>query len=96
MLVNLLANAARHGRPPIEITLASSTITVQDHGAGFPDDILQAGPQRFARRGASGGAGLGLAIAVQHATAMGLQLTLRNAERGGAVVEIGLAAEQGA
>ncbi len=40
MLTNLLANASRHGRPPIEVSLETTqgrvAIGVRDHGEGLP------------------------------------------------------------
>lgn len=66
VLFNLLANAARHGKPPIQVTVEGRVIRVRDHGPGFPSDLLADGPSRF-RTGsadrAGHGHGLGLTIA---------------------------------
>ena len=36
VLFNLLANAARHGKPPIQVTVEGRVIRVRDHGPGSP------------------------------------------------------------
>ncbi|MFE6282330.1 two-component system sensor histidine kinase CseC [Streptomyces sp. NPDC057877] len=81
VLFNLLANAARHGRPPIEVTVEGRVIRVRDHGPGFPEDLLAEGPSRF-RTGsmdrAGRGHGLGLTIAAGQARVLGARLTFRN------------------
>ncbi len=87
VLFNLLANAARHGRPPIEVTVEGRVIRVRDHGPGFPEDLLAAGPSRF-RTGSSDrsgrGHGLGLTIAAGQARVLGARLTFRNVRPAGA------------
>ncbi|MFJ3667514.1 two-component system sensor histidine kinase CseC [Streptomyces sp. NPDC090106] len=87
VLFNLLANAARHGRPPIEVTVEGRVIRVRDHGPGFPDDLLADGPSRF-RTGsadrAGHGHGLGLTIAAGQARVLGARLTFRNIRAAGA------------
>ncbi|GGV18727.1 two-component sensor histidine kinase [Kitasatospora herbaricolor] len=91
---NLLANAHRHGLPPVEVRVAGTTVRIRDHGPGYPDDVLRDGPQRF-RTGArerGNGHGLGLTIAQGHAEAIGVQLLLGNHPEGGAVAELRLPA----
>ncbi|MFE7213416.1 two-component system sensor histidine kinase CseC [Streptomyces sp. NPDC001698] len=87
VLFNLLANAARHGRPPIEVTVEGRVIRVRDHGPGFPEDLLAEGPSRF-RTGstdrAGHGHGLGLTIAAGQARVLGARLTFRNVRPAGA------------
>ncbi|MEY9993289.1 signal transduction histidine kinase [Streptomyces sp. V4I8] len=87
VLFNLLANAARHGRPPIEVTVEGRVIRVRDHGPGFPEDLLADGPSRF-RTGSSDrsgrGHGLGLTIAAGQARVLGARLTFRNVRPAGA------------
>ncbi|MGW2763929.1 two-component system sensor histidine kinase CseC [Streptomyces sp. NPDC001275] len=87
VLFNLLANAARHGRPPIEVTVEGRVIRVRDHGPGFPEDLLAEGPSRF-RTGstdrAGHGHGLGLTIATGQARVLGARLTFRNVRPAGA------------
>jgi signal transduction histidine kinase len=87
VLFNLLANAARHGRPPIEVTVEGRVIRVRDHGPGFPEELLAEGPSRF-RTGsmdrAGQGHGLGLTIAAGQARVLGARLTFRNVRPAGA------------
>ncbi|MDX6546054.1 MAG: hypothetical protein QOG02_1828, partial [Gaiellales bacterium] len=92
VLENVIANAQRHGAPPITISVAASRVTVRDHGPGFAADMLERATERFAAgdpaRGE--GIGLGLAIAAAQARVLGGELVLANAEQGGAVVTIEL------
>lgn len=85
VLFNLLANAARHGRPPVEVTVEGRVVRVRDHGPGFPEDLLAEGPSRF-RTGSSDragrGHGLGLTIAAGQARVLGARLTFRNVRDG--------------
>ncbi|GGV54401.1 two-component system sensor histidine kinase CseC [Streptomyces griseoflavus] len=87
VLFNLLANAARHGRPPVEVTVEGRVIRVRDHGPGFPVGLLAEGPSRF-RTGstdrAGRGHGLGLTIAAGQARVLGARLTFRNVRPAGA------------
>ncbi|MFJ8494855.1 two-component system sensor histidine kinase CseC [Streptomyces sp. NPDC094038] len=87
VLFNLLANAARHGKPPIEVTVEGRVIRVRDHGPGFPEKLLAEGPSRF-RTGsedrAGQGHGLGLTIAAGQARVLGARLTFRNIRPAGA------------
>ncbi|MER5858712.1 two-component system sensor histidine kinase CseC [Streptomyces sp. NPDC059688] len=91
VLFNLLANAARHGRPPIEVTVEGRVIRVRDHGPGFPEALLAEGPSRF-RTGsmdrAGTGHGLGLTIAAGQARVLGARLTFRNVRPAGVPAHI--------
>ncbi|MEU9983342.1 two-component system sensor histidine kinase CseC [Streptomyces sp. NPDC050856] len=82
ILGNLLANAAKHGKPPVEVTVEGRVLRVRDHGPGFPEALLREGPSRF-RTGstdrAGHGHGLGLTIAAGQARVLGARLTFRNA-----------------
>lgn len=78
VLANLIANAHRHGRPPVVLTVSGAQISVEDHGPGFPDWLLSGGPRRFGADGPTRGHGLGLAIAQAQATAMGATLSFSN------------------
>ncbi|GAA3844440.1 HAMP domain-containing sensor histidine kinase [Streptomyces phyllanthi] len=87
VLFNLLANAAKHGRAPIQVTVEGRVIRVRDHGRGFPEELLADGPRRF-RTGSSDragqGHGLGLTIAAGQARVLGARLTFRNVRPAGA------------
>lgn len=81
ILGNLLANAARHGGTPIEVTVDGRNLRVRDHGPGFPEELLAEGPSRFrtgSRDRAGRGHGLGLTIAAGQARVLGARLTFRN------------------
>ncbi|MGS2588662.1 two-component system sensor histidine kinase CseC [Streptomyces hebeiensis] len=82
ILGNLLANAAKHGSAPVEVTVEGRVVRVRDHGPGFPEALLREGPSRF-RTGttdrAGHGHGLGLTIAAGQARVLGARLTFRNA-----------------
>jgi signal transduction histidine kinase len=91
ILVNLVANAVRHGAPPVLVEVDGSRISVRDHGPGFPEAILRDGPIRF-RMGPdqTGGHGLGLTIALGQARVLGARLDLTNAPDGGALATVDL------
>ncbi|EMF54330.1 MULTISPECIES: HAMP domain-containing sensor histidine kinase [Streptomyces] len=88
VLGNLVANAHKHGRPPVvlsvEATAEGAVVTVRDHGDGFPEYLRAEGPQRFRTEGSLKGHGLGLTIAVGQAEVLGARLAFENAEDGGA------------
>lgn len=88
VLGNLVANAHKHGRPPVALTVDGPVLTVRDHGDGFPDYLLARGPQRF--RSGGRGHGLGLTIAVGQARAIGARLEFRQAEGGGGLAVLTL------
>ncbi|MGE6733161.1 sensor histidine kinase, partial [Streptomyces sp. NPDC059900] len=91
---NLVVNAHRHGRAPVQVTVEGHTVVVRDHGPGFPPDVLREGPRRFhtgaAERGS--GHGLGLTIALGQARLLGAELHLDNAPDGGALATLRLPA----
>ncbi|MFH8795945.1 ATP-binding protein [Streptomyces sp. NPDC017941] len=92
ILANLVVNAHRHGRPPVDVGVDGTTVVVRDHGPGFPDSLLTDGPQRFrtgsAERGH--GHGLGLTVAAGQARVIGASLSFANATDGGAVATLRL------
>ncbi|MDR6976819.1 signal transduction histidine kinase [Streptomyces sp. 3330] len=90
VLGNLLANAHRHGRAPVALTVDGPVVTVRDHGDGYPEYLLTHGPQRFRTEGGAKGHGLGLTIAVGQAEVLGARLTFANAPDGGAVATLTL------
>jgi signal transduction histidine kinase len=92
-LVNLLANAARYGRPPVVLAAgtdgAEAWLAVTDHGDGVPEEFVGELFERFTR--ASSGA------AVRHAgTGFGLYLVRRLAEANGGRVDYARAPGGGA
>ncbi|MEU4874745.1 ATP-binding protein [Streptomyces sp. NPDC021608] len=90
VLGNLLANAHRHGRPPVTLTVDGPVVTVRDHGDGFPEYLVTHGPQRFRTDGGSKGHGLGLTIAAGQAEVLGARLAFTNAPDGGALATLTL------
>jgi signal transduction histidine kinase len=78
---NLVANAARHGKPPIVISAHQGRdelcVTVDDQGPGVPPEFMSSIFERFTRgeRASTEGAGLGLAIAQSYARAHGGTIT---------------------
>ncbi|MGW9153427.1 histidine kinase dimerization/phospho-acceptor domain-containing protein, partial [Streptomyces virginiae] len=79
VLGNLVANAHKHGRAPVVLTVDGPVVTVRDHGDGFPAYLVAHGPQRF-RSGGGKGHGLGLTIAVGQAGVIGARLEVLEAE----------------
>ncbi|WP_424215399.1 ATP-binding protein [Streptomyces sp. BI20] len=86
VLGNLVANAHKHGRAPVEVRVDGLVISVRDHGPGYPEYLTEGGPQRFRTGGpvlgggGSGGRkghGLGLTIAVGQAQVLGASLEFR-------------------
>lgn len=63
---NLLTNSLRHGRPPIRLGVGDgpqASLWVSDCGGGPRAGVPENPGERFARSGAAGGSGIGLAIA---------------------------------
>ena len=83
---NLLANAARHGAPPITRDCGAAGPPPprqgRRRGAGVPDDLRARLFDRFARGNTDRGSGLGLAIARTYAQAHGGDLVYDPLERG--------------
>jgi two-component system, OmpR family, sensor kinase len=100
MVENLLDNALRHGAGgTVEVTLAPAAgrviVAVRDHGAGIPAEHLPHLFERFyrvdrARDRATGGAGLGLAIAQQIALVHGGVLRVESTVGAGSVFTVEL------
>jgi signal transduction histidine kinase len=87
---NLVANALRHGAPPVVVTAARGDgeleLVVEDGGTGVPDDVRANVFEEFVRSAESAtrpGSGLGLAIALSYAHAHGGELLLdKQGDRG--------------
>ncbi len=90
VLGNLVANAHRHGRAPVVLTVDGRRVTVRDHGDGYPEYLLAHGPQRFRTESGGKGHGLGLTIALGQARVLGAALEFTNAQDGGAVATLRL------
>ncbi|MER7924899.1 HAMP domain-containing sensor histidine kinase [Streptomyces sp. NPDC096057] len=90
VLGNLVANAHRHGRGPVVVTVEGAVVTVRDHGDGYPEYLVEHGPQRFRTEGGATGHGLGLTIALGQAEVLGARLEFSNAADGGAVATVTL------
>ncbi|MFB7630183.1 ATP-binding protein [Streptomyces sp. NPDC056149] len=93
VLCNLIANAHKHGTAPVVLTVDGPTVTVRDHGGGYPAYLLEHGPQRFrthTTRAGRSGHGLGLTIALGQARTLGATLTFANAPDGGALATLDL------
>ena len=97
VLLNLLANAVRHSRPEGAVAVVVQTdsdhvvVAVEDEGAGLAPGAPQRMFERFwrdddSRTRASGGAGLGLAIAQGLVHAHGGTIWAENRGEGGARV----------
>lgn len=97
---NLLDNAKEHAAgAPVEVRVelghdgASAVVAVADRGPGIAPDQLAHVFDRFYKADPSrhgGSSGLGLAIAAEHATLLGGELTASNREGGGLRVELRL------
>ena len=90
-IVNLIENAFRHGRAPVQLrsstVLGWARIDVEDSGAGIASVDLEAVKQPFRRAGSARdgepGSGLGLAIVERIARQHGGRLELARADSGG-------------
>lgn len=89
---NLVVNALRHGRPPVEVEVGSNGARVQlcvrDHGDGLPKGeekrVFEPFYRPAGRSEAAGGWGLGLALVRQIAEHHGGSVRAENVEDGGA------------
>ena len=94
---NLLDNAARHGAPPILLSLAidhdqrQAVLVIEDHGPGIvdPKRMLQPFERGDASR-AHGGAGLGLAIVARIVERHAGTLSVGSIDGGGARIAVRL------
>ncbi|WP_147917651.1 sensor histidine kinase [Ruania zhangjianzhongii] len=90
IVANLVANALRHGRPPVQVSIDSragqAEIAVTDSGPGVPDGALDHVFDRFYKadsaRSPAAGSGLGLSIAMENARLHGGHLMVENTTDG--------------
>jgi two-component system, OmpR family, sensor histidine kinase MtrB len=93
---NLLANAVRHGAPPITVSATRTgdelVVTCEDRGAGVAPDFVDNLFERFTRGAtrSSEGAGLGLSIAQVYAQAHGGAIHYEPVEPHGALFRLTL------
>ncbi len=103
IIANLVANALRHGGPPVTVTARAEpqgrgggqlAVEVRDHGPGLPPAAIAHVFDRFYKadtaRARSEGSGLGLAIASENAQLHGGQIQAGNHPDGGAVFTVTL------
>jgi signal transduction histidine kinase len=92
ILLNLVINALRHGRPPVILRVVQRDhylrVRVEDSGEGVPPEFIPRLFERFERGAPGEGSGLGLAIAQSYARAHGGDLVYDPGERGGAGFEL--------
>lgn len=90
IVANLVGNALRHGRAPVQVSIsgdaATAEIAVTDSGPGVPEEALAHVFDRFykgdAARSPAAGSGLGLSIALANAQLHGGTLTVENSDAG--------------
>ncbi len=75
---NLVRNALSHGAGPVNVRVEGTRVIVTDSGEGYPAELIEHGPRRFATFAGRKGSGLGLTIAAKHALAMQGRLSLAN------------------
>lgn len=84
IMANLLVNVQRHGGGHCVITVVRHAVVIDDFGDGYPEEIIERGPQRFHGSGATKGTGLGLTIISKQAATMGATVEFDRARGGGA------------
>ena len=103
LIDNLITNAYKHGKPPVEISLheeppgtddSHAIIKVRDHGPGISRERRSEALRPFSRldeaRTLTGSVGLGLALAEMITRAHGGSIILGDAESGGLEITIRL------
>ena len=98
LIRNLVQNAARHGKPPVEVSVTETPdalhLTVTDHGDGIPERererIFEPFYRPAGRAEAAGGWGIGLALVRQIAELHGGSVVCESADGGGAAFVVRL------
>ncbi len=90
---NALVHARGNGAVDVRVSVAGSTVTVDDDGPGIAPTDRERLLQRFERGGPTAGSGLGLAIAAQIARAHGGHVAIEDSPSGGARVVLCLGAD---
>lgn len=88
LLCNILENAIKFSGAPgqVQVTLGDTSVTIEDNGAGIPEDLREQVFDRFfqvnktARPSGSNGAGLGLSIVKSIAARNGITVVAENSE----------------
>jgi signal transduction histidine kinase len=96
VLTNLVDNAVRHGEGQVLVTAEPAhrdgegfvSVVVEDEGEGISPAIRSRVFTKFWRHGSTGGSGLGMYIAHGLVTAHGGRITIRDADGGGARIEV--------
>ena len=101
MFLNILDNAAKHGKDGKRIEASISyegdcvVVRIRDHGPGIPEDELPLVKKKFYKGSSKArGTGIGLAVCDEIVQLHGGTLTLENAEGGGTLVTVSLPASQ--
>lgn len=98
VLDNLISNALKHGRPPVDVCLTltadQAMLSVADHGDGIPTERRSEALRAFSRldsaRTMTGSVGLGLSLAETIVSAHNGKLTLDSSDSGGLLVTVTL------
>jgi signal transduction histidine kinase len=93
VVTNLVDNAVRHGEGRVLVSAERDgaglvRVVVEDEGEGISPAIRSRVFTKFWRHGSTGGSGLGMYIAHGLVTAHGGRITIRDAEGGGARIEV--------
>ncbi|WP_243640628.1 ATP-binding protein [Nocardioides jejuensis] len=96
VITNLVENAVRHGEGTVLVTVRAAAqpdapavvVSVQDEGAGIPEEIRRRIFTKFWKHGASGGSGLGMYLVNGLVRAHGGQVEIGSAPDGGALVSV--------
>lgn len=101
VFLNILDNAAKHGREGQRIDAAISyeenmvVVTIRDFGPGIPEDELPLVKKKFYKGSSKArGTGIGLAVCDEIVAMHGGTLTLENAAGGGTLVTVRIPATQ--